>query len=202
MAAEGPTLSLEEAMLAMSNRGRVAMAGMVALVLTGAGGAAARAPARGPQGTLVFVSDRSGTSQIYSIRADGSRLGQLTRGKAADAAPLFSPDGRRIVFFRKESQLWVMNADGSGQRKLASSGAAPSWSPDSRRIAYVGAGSKLVVAKLDGRARVVVRSGSSSPHWSPDGALIAFSREVGARVDLEVVRGDGRGLTTVRRNAT
>ena len=188
-------------MLAMPNRGRAAMAGLIAVVFAGAGGAAARAPARGPQGTLVFSSDRSGTSQIYSIRADGSRLGQLTRGKAADDAPLFSPDGRRIVFVRAskrhESELWVMNADGSGQRKLASSGAAPSWSPDSQRVAYIGAGSKLVVARHDGSARVVVRRESSSPHWSPDGGLIALSREG----DLAVVRSDGRGLRTVRRNA-
>jgi hypothetical protein len=94
-----------------------------------------------------------------------------------------------------------MNADGSGQRKLASSGAAPSWSPDSRRVVFIGTGSKLVVAGLDGRARVVVRRGSSSPSWSPDGRLIAFSREVGDRFDLAVVRGDGRGLRTIRRDA-
>lgn len=195
-------------MLGMPNRGiarwggLAALAGLIAVVFTGAGGAAARAYVRGPQGTLVFTSDRSGPSQIYSIRADGSRLGQLTRGRAGDQAPLFSPDGRRIVFLRKESQLWVMNADGSGQRKLASSGAAPSWSPDSRRVAFIGAGSKLVVARLDGRARVVVRGGSSSPYWSPDGRLIAFSREVGDRFDLAVVRSDGRGLRTIRRNAS
>jgi WD40-like Beta Propeller Repeat len=94
-----------------------------------------------------------------------------------------------------------MNADGSGQRKLASSGAAPSWSPDSRRVVFIGAGSKLVVAGLDGRARVVVHGGSSSPYWSPDGSLIAFARGVEDRSDLAVVRGDGRGLKTVRRNA-
>ena len=187
-------------MLAMPNLGHAALAGLIALVFTGAGGAAARAHVRGPQGALVFSSDRSGTSQIYSIQADGSRLGQLTRGRATDDAPLFSPDGRRIVFVRNRSQLWVMNADGSRQRKLASSGTAPSWSPDSRRIAYV-ADSKLVVARVGERPRVVVRGGSSRPHWSPDGRLIAFSREVGGRTDLAVVRGDGRGLRTVRRNA-
>jgi Tol biopolymer transport system component len=176
------------------------MAALIALAVGGADGATAHALARGPQGTLVFSSDRSGTSQIYSIRADGSRLGQLTRGKAADAAPLFSPDGRRIVFFRNESQLWVMNADGSRQRKLASSGVEPAWSPDSRRIVYV-ADSKLVVARAEGKPRVVARGGSSRPYWSPDGRLLAFSREVGDRTDLAVVRGDGRGLRTVRRNA-
>src|SRR5439155_10783163 len=114
---------------------------LAVLVVATAGAAAGGARAAGPQGTLVFASDRSGRFQIYSIRADGSRLGQLTRGRAADAAPLFSPDGRLIVFNRARkhdaSELWVMSADGSGQRKLASSGSAPAWSPDSRRIAYI-----------------------------------------------------------------
>jgi Tol biopolymer transport system component len=176
-------------------------AALIALAVGGADGATTHALARGPQGTLVFASDRSGTSQIYSIRADGSRLGQLTRGRATDQAPLFSPDGSRIVFLRNQSQLWVMNADGSRQRKLASAGAAPTWSPESRRVAYIAAGSKLVVGRIDGRTRVVVRGGSSGPYWSPDGGLIAFSREVGDRFDLAVVRGDGRGLRTVRRDA-
>jgi Tol biopolymer transport system component len=187
-------------MLAMPNRRRAAMAGLIAVIFAGAGGAAARAPARGPQGTLVFSSDRSGTSHIYSIRADGARLGQLTRGRSTDEAPLFSPDGRRIVFVRNRSELWVMNADGSGQRKLASSAVAPSWSPDSRLLAYVGAGSKLVFARLDGSARFVVRGGAS-PYWSPNGSLIAFSREARDRIDLVVVRSDGHGLRTVRRGA-
>jgi hypothetical protein len=174
----------------------------IAVVVAGSDAATARSPGPAPQGTLVFASDRSGTFHIYSLRADGSELGQLTRGKAADQAPVFSPNGRRIVFVRaskpNESALWVMNADGSGQRKLASSGATPSWSPDSRRIAYVGTGGKLVVAGVDGRARILVRSGSSGPSWSPDGTLIALSREG----DLVVVHSDGHGLRTVRRSAS
>src|SRR5207253_10441474 len=57
---------------------------LLSVVGVGAATPASRPP---PQGTIVFASDRSGTSHIYSIGADGSRLGQLTRGKAADAAP-------------------------------------------------------------------------------------------------------------------
>jgi TolB protein len=164
-------------------------------------------PARGvraarPQGTIVFASDRSGTFQIYSIRADGSQLGQLTRGRAADTAPLFSPDGRRIVFNRGESQLWVMDADGSGQRRLASPGYRPSWSPDSRRIVYAGdryAG-PLVLVGVHGGGRIVVPGRNSDCSWSPDGRLIAFLRRAGDRLDLMVVGRDGRGLRTIRRN--
>ena len=101
------------------------------------------APAPVARGTIVFASERSGNSQIYSVHADGSRLGQLTRNRARDTAPLFSPDGRRIVFARDTgccSGLWVMNANGSRQRPLAAYASDPAWSPDSRRIAYVGSG--------------------------------------------------------------
>jgi len=51
------------------------------------------APVAVPQGTIVFSSNRSGNFELYSVRADGSRLGQLTRDRHDDAAPLFSPDG-------------------------------------------------------------------------------------------------------------
>jgi hypothetical protein len=100
---------------------RVAVGVGVGALLVGAAGPAGGASASAPQGTLVFASNRTGVFQIYSIRADGRQLGQLSRGKAADTAPRFSPDGRRIVFTRSPKQYmyepWVMNPDGSGQRR-------------------------------------------------------------------------------------
>src|SRR5437870_2171416 len=128
----GPNLAVHR------RRVLVGLGSVLTALVVGAAGAAGGATAPTPDGTLVFASDRSGTFHIYSVRADGSQLGQLTRGRAADGAPLFSPDGRRAVFGRASkrdtSQLWMMNADGSGQRKLASSGSAPAWSPDSRWV--------------------------------------------------------------------
>ena len=183
------------------------VASVLAVLVVTTAGAAGGARAAGPQGTLAFASDRSGTFQIYSIRADGSRLGQLTRGRAADAAPLFSPDGRLIVFDRARkhaaSELWVMSADGSGQRRLASSGSAPVWSPDSRRLAYIGSAysGPLVIAGADGSARLVIRGSNLRPYWSPDGRFIAFSRQVGDRTNLMFIGGDGRALRMIRRNA-
>jgi Tol biopolymer transport system component len=173
---------------------------------------AAAVPARGAPatvaaGTIVFASERSGSSQIYSVRADGSRLGQLTRNRYGDSAPLFSPDGRRIVFARSTrccSGLWLMNADGSGQRPLAAYASDPAWSPDSQRIAYATCGcgkpQGLVIASVVGRQRIFIRGGTGRPSWSPDGAWIAFNRPVGDYYSVMVLRsGGGRPRTVWRR---
>ena len=159
-------------------------------------------------GTIVFASERTGNSQIYSVHADGSRLGQLTHNHASDTAPIFSPDGRRIVFTRSTNccgpGLWVMNADGSRQRRLAAYGSHPAWSPDSRRIAYVDTGrakgNPLVIAGVDGRRRIVIRGDNDNPTWSPDGTQIAFDRELKDRTGLVVVGRDGGRLRTVTRS--
>src|SRR5678815_141480 len=55
-----------------------------------------------------------------------------------------SPDGSRIVYARQhvnrledkwDSELWILNADGSQQRFLVKGG-APRWSPDGKRLLY------------------------------------------------------------------
>jgi Tol biopolymer transport system component len=195
---------------------RLALAALCSLPVSftaGAAGPAGAAPAALPQGTVVFAGTHSGDFGIYSVRADGTRLGQLTHSGAEDSAPLFSPDGRRILFLRGSTSvlipklaLWVMNADGSGQRRLASYGIDPAWSPDSRRIAYVGVGrslddTSLTVVDASGRNRRVVRRHAREPAWSPDGKRLAVATTGPAdRTDLAVVGANGRGLRTIRRN--
>jgi dipeptidyl aminopeptidase/acylaminoacyl peptidase len=173
-------------------------------LLAGITSLSAAAPTNGARpevarGTIVFASERSGNSQIYSVRADGSRLGQLTRNHASDTAPIFSPDGRRIVFKRSNrccTGLWVMHADGTRQRRLSAYSSAPAWSPDSQRIAYIAISGSLVVANADGRRRFVIRGSADNPAWSLDGKWIAFDRGT----DLAVVPSEGGRPRTLRRN--
>ena len=79
------------------------------------------------------------------MNADGSAQRRLTRNPAPDNGPVWSPDGRRILFQRALGDIWVMNRDGSGQRNLTpdvrpariARDRSPAWSPDGRLIAFL-----------------------------------------------------------------
>jgi TolB protein len=96
-----------------------------------------------PRGSIVFTSDRDGDYDIWTMRADGSRLRRLTRNRIEDRCPSWSPDGRWIAFTRRNVyplDLFVMRADGSGLRrvlKLRGTDSCPMWSPDGRRLVFV-----------------------------------------------------------------
>jgi Tol biopolymer transport system component len=96
-----------------------------------------------PDGTRIVFYAPSATSRIYVMNADGTGAKALTRDSdtsfaRADRDPVWSPDGRKIAFTRvsdinqvTNQQLWLMNADGSGQTIVATPDhpAYPSWQP-------------------------------------------------------------------------
>jgi hypothetical protein len=98
--------------------------------------AAARPVAGRPAlaGKLAFQTSNGG--DIYIMNADGSGLRRLTYG----FDPAFSPDGNQVAFARWDEPrgLWVINADGSGERLLigANRARSPAWSPDGRAIVF------------------------------------------------------------------
>jgi Tol biopolymer transport system component len=102
-------------------------------------------PAYSPAGRqIVFISDRTGTEQVWVMNADGSHQTQLTHsGVSDDEVPDWSPDGRRIVYQEGDppnGRIWVMNADGTGNHRLTSGPGndfGPAWSPDGRQLAFV-----------------------------------------------------------------
>ncbi len=107
--------------------------------------------------------------------------------------PRISPDGERVVYTRlgfdvltdrSTSDLWIINADGTGHQPLVAldgNASQPRWSPEGDRLAFV--------SSKDGRSQVFVHwfdSGRTAPitrltespsslTWSPDGESLAFS---------------------------
>jgi TolB protein len=91
-------------------------------------------PAWSPNGDrIAFVSTNSGNDEIYTVTIDGAAVQKLTENQFEwDKHPSWSPDGSQIVFFSNREtgrrQLWIMNADGSGQRNL-SNNPYEDWDP-------------------------------------------------------------------------
>ena len=75
---------------------------------------------------------------LYTLPRAGGTARRITSGMALDLQPVFSPDGRSILFVSDRSgneNLWVVNADGSDPRPLTTDRGDfhfddPEWSPD------------------------------------------------------------------------
>jgi len=141
-------------------------------------------------GTLYFVSDLTGTVQLWSVPAAGGVPRRLSYEADRVGAYRVSPDGTQIAYGADEGgderwALWVMNADGTGQTRVttdAGSDVSPSWNANGTRLAIDSdrSGNKDIwtVSSVDGSAPVnltATNSGlDSDPDWSPDGQSILF----------------------------
>lgn len=111
---------------------------------------------------IVFTSLKDGDLDIYTMNVDGTDVKRLTNTLGYDGGPWWSPDGKQIVYrahHPKDStevrqykellaqhlirpskvELYVMNADGSGNRQVTALGGAnfgPSWTPDGKQIIF------------------------------------------------------------------
>ena len=151
-----------------------------------AAGATMMLPRRG--GAVVFGSDLG----IYVANVDGSALTRLTTGRY-DHNPVWSPDARRIAFTRSDAVL-VMNANGSGLRRIGT-GDWPAWSPDGTRIAFHWGDGIAVVNANGANPRLVVPRSALGFSWSPDGRRIAYSGEARIRL-VELANGTSTTLGT------
>jgi Tol biopolymer transport system component len=119
----------------------------------------------------------------------------------------WSPDGTRVAvtftvgnrYTGYASDVFVVNADGTGRRRLVRGAGAdrssPAWSPDGTKLAYVQSPAEIHVIDADGSGDRRLTSGVD-PVWSPDGKSIAFARSVsGNDTDLYRADVDGSMLT-------
>ncbi len=85
--------------------------------------------------------------EIFVMDADGRNQRQVTTNGAANFAPFFHPDGRRIIFSsnvqdpeRRKFDLFLINEDGTGLEQLSREGrfnSFPMFSPDGTKLVWV-----------------------------------------------------------------
>jgi len=192
-------------------------------------------PVWSPDGTeIAFVSYRDGNSEIYTMDATGSNQTNLTRHEDSDYFPVWSPNGNKIAFMTNREmaapivlestpkivvdsnvEVFVMNADGTGQTNLTDNPAwdgYPSWSPDGSKIVFqtdrddtgliiLG----IVPGDLGAEVYSVNADGSNPtrlswspeddvyPTWSPDGSKIVFQAYRDGNWEIYTMNADGSG---------
>ncbi len=168
--------------------------------------------------TIVFTSLKDGDLDIYTMSVDGSNVRRLTTAPGYDGGPFFSPDGRQIVYrayhptdsaelaaYRgllaqrlvrpNRMEIWVMNADGTGQRQVTALGGAnfaPFFTPDGRRIIFSSNHKSprnrnfdlYLVNAADGSGLEQVTTDTEFdgfPMFSPDGRRLVWASNRGAK---------------------
>jgi Tol biopolymer transport system component len=171
--------------------------------------------------TLAFTSTRDGDLDIYLMNVDGTNVRRLTTALGYDGGPFFSPDGTKIVYRAfhpmtardsadysgllrqnlvrpSRMEIWVMNADGSGQRQITDLGGAnfaPFFHPDGKRIIFSSnyrnprsRNFDLYLVSLDGTGLEAVTTDAefdAFPQFSPDGTKLVWASNRNGKVEGE-----------------
>jgi Tol biopolymer transport system component len=153
---------------------------------------------------------RSGRVGGAVMNADGSHKRWLPANGS------WSPDGRKIVFGTDRDgngEIYVMNADGSGQRLVvampSSNELSPEWSPSGTTIAFASerdGNREIYSMNLDGtnqrnltrNPRRDVENGTRFL-WSPNGRRIAFTTNRDGNAEIYVMNADGSGQRRLTR---
>ena len=117
--------------------------------------------------------------------------------------PIISPNGEQILYSRswinliddkRETDLWIMNKNGSTNRFFLN-GSNGKWSPDGSKIAFIKKGepngTQIFIKYLgvEGEPTQITKleKSPSSMEWSPDGKFIAFLMHVSSEAALDPI---------------
>jgi Tol biopolymer transport system component len=151
---------------------------------------------------LAFArADAAGYPHLWQLGLDRPVPIQLTFALRAETFPLWSPDGRQLVFSSDQSgvfQIYQKSADGTGQENVLTAGRngkfPTDWSGDGQYVMYSesdpGTGTHLWAVKLVGdRKPILISAGRPSEfngRFSPNGKWIAYDSNETGRSEIYV----------------
>jgi Tol biopolymer transport system component len=161
--------------------------------LTGPERDAVRALAGRLDGRLVWSSNRSGNHELYLLDLREQSVRRLTSHPNVDFFARFSPDGRQVVFMRSQKEwvsfrehdpwdLFLVNVDGTEERRIVRGGYHPTWTADGKGIVFQRGLQALRHDLATGRETVLVDGPRDipgitelgDPELSPDGQRVAL----------------------------
>ena len=146
-------------------------------------------PAFSPDGRrIAFMSERSGTQEIWICDSDGSKTLQLTSfGGAAIYGPSWSPDSQNIALTVAQKgikeDIYVVSVNGGVPRRMTTDPAEdkwPYWSHDGKWIYFSStrSGREEIwrMPASGGEAVQITRNSGDTPQESPDGRFLYYMK--------------------------
>jgi eukaryotic-like serine/threonine-protein kinase len=154
-------------------------------------------PRISPDGRRVAAALEEADGQIWLYDLARDALTRLTFAEGDNVDPVWTPDGKRIVFKGAGNRLYWQPADGSGAAEALTSGPIStndipsSWSPDGQALAFVetiGNQSVWILPLQDRKPQLFDRgqTNETAPRFSPDGHWIAYTSAESGRSEVYV----------------
>jgi eukaryotic-like serine/threonine-protein kinase len=154
-------------------------------------------PRISPDGERVALGIEEPDSQIWVYDLGRDTLTRLTFEQNATVGPIWTPDGKKIVFKGNQNRLFWQPADGSAPAEeltkaaLTQNNAPGSFSPDGQVLAFMGSdpNTHLYTLQLkDSKPQPFVHtlSNETAPRFSPDGHFIAYASDESGRWEIYV----------------
>ncbi len=152
---------------------------------------------------IAFVSNKSGSNEIYVCNYEGRNVRQITRDGRNNLSPAFCPRGLRLMHtshapgFADILRVDLTRAQPTPLVKQQGAKSEAAFSADGKRAAYtltVNGNADLYTIKADGgtpKLLIASPAHEATPSWSPNGKQIVYSSNGGGAPQLYLISSNG-----------